>query len=111
LVSADSIALGSFDGGRLVGIGVVTLHVRPRVAQLAYLYVTDGYRARGVGGRLSDELEQIARDAGDTAMVVSSTPSRNTVRFYRGRGFEPMAEPFPELFELEPDDIHMSKDL
>jgi hypothetical protein len=33
------------------------------------------------------------------------------VRFYLGRGYEPMAQPLPELFELEPEDIHMSKPL
>ncbi|HUF01661.1 MAG TPA: GNAT family N-acetyltransferase [Gaiellaceae bacterium] len=81
------------------------------MAQLSFLHVSDGYRAAGIGGRLSDELERIARHAGDTEMVVSATPSENTVRFYRGRGFEPMAEPLPELFELEPEDVHMRKAL
>jgi hypothetical protein len=54
-------------------------------------------------------MERIARDAVDSAMVVSATPSANTVRFYRGRGFELMAHPLPELFELEPEDVHMKK--
>jgi len=111
LVDAGAIALGAFDGTRLVGIGVVVMHLRSGIAQLAYLHVTDGYRARGVGGRLSDELEGIAREAGDTSIVVSATPSFNTVRFYQRRGFDPVAEPLPELYELEPDDIHMVKEL
>jgi GNAT superfamily N-acetyltransferase len=106
-----AITLGAFDGDRLVGIGVVVLHLRPGTAQLAYLHVSDGYRARGIGGRLSDELEEIARESGDTSMVVSATPSVNTVTFYRSRGFEPMAEPLPELYELEPEDVHMRKRL
>ena len=110
LVDAGATALGAFDGNRLVGIGVVVTHLRPGIAQLAYLHVTDGYRARGVGGRLSDELEGIARDAGDTSIVVSATPSFNTVGFYQRRGFRPV-EPLPELYELEPDDIHMLKEL
>lgn len=108
-MAAGATALGAFDADRLVGVGVVLAHRWPGVAQLAYLHVTDGYRARGVGGRLSVELERIARDAGDTSMVVSATPSMNTVDFYRRRGFEPMAEPFAELLELEPDDVHMLK--
>jgi hypothetical protein len=44
-------------------------------------------------------------------MVVSATPSLNTVRFYLQRGFEPTADPLPELYELEPDDVHLQKDL
>jgi len=44
-------------------------------------------------------------------MVVSATPSLNTVRFYQRRGYRPMPEPLPELFALEPEDVHMEKDL
>jgi GNAT superfamily N-acetyltransferase len=86
-------------------------HIRPGVAQLAYMHVSDGHRGRGIGAHLAAELERVARDAGDAAMVVSATPSENTVRFYRGRGFEPTATPLPELFELEPEDVHLEKRL
>lgn len=112
-VEAGGVAVGAFagDGERLVGLGVVVPHIRPGVAELAFLHVSAPQRATGVGRRLSDELDRIARTAGDTEMVVSATPSGNTVRFYLGRGFRPMAEPLPELYDLEPDDIHMHKPL
>jgi hypothetical protein len=42
-------------------------------------------------------------------MLVSATPSANTVRFYQGRGFGLMAEPLPELFERESVGVHMRK--
>jgi hypothetical protein len=57
------------------------------------------------------ELERLTREQGDAMMVVSSTASENTVRFYLGREFEPMAEPLPELYQLEPEDVHMHKKL
>jgi GNAT superfamily N-acetyltransferase len=110
-VREGAIAFGAFADDRLVGIGLVLPHVRPGIAQLAYLHVSDGYRGQGVGGRLSYELERIARQAGDASIVVSATPSLNTVRFYESRGFEPMAVPLPELYELEPEDVHMQKRL
>jgi GNAT superfamily N-acetyltransferase len=110
-LAAGGIALGAFADGRLVGIGIVTPHIRPDVAQFAFLHVSNGYRDRGIGGDLSEELDRIAREHGDTTMVVSATPSLNTVRFYRRQGFEPMAEPLPELYELEPEDVHMWKRL
>ena len=110
-VDAGGIALGAFSNGRLVGIGVVVPHLRPGIAQLAFLHVSKAFRAMGVGRRLSDELDLIARDAGDTEMVVSATPSGNTVDFYRRRGYELMAHALPELYELEPEDVHMSKAL
>ena len=108
-VDRGGIAVGAFAGGRLVGVGVVVPHLRPGIAQLAYLHVSAPVRATGIGSRLSDQLEQIARTAGDSDMVVSATPSENTVRFYLGRGFQPTATPLPDLFELEPDDVHMRK--
>ena len=108
---AGAAALGAFEGERLVGLGLLTPHVRPGVAQLAFLHVSDGYRAQGVGARLADELERIARAAGDAETVVSATPSGNTVRFYLGRGYEPDVDPPPELLELEPEDVHLRKRL
>ena len=108
-LAAGALGLCAFDGERLVGIGLVTPHVRPGVAQLAFLHVSHGHRGRGVGGHLVAQLERLTREHGDAMMVVSSTPSENTVRFYLGRGFEPMAEPLPELYQLEPEDVHMHK--
>jgi GNAT superfamily N-acetyltransferase len=106
---AGGIARGAFAGERLVGIGVVVPHIRPAIAQLAFLHVSRESRAAGVGTRLCVELEAIARREGDTELVVTATPSESTVRFYLARGFRPMARPLPELLELEPDDIHMAK--
>lgn len=110
-LTAGGTAIGAFADGRLVGIGIVVPHVRDGVAQLAFLQVGDGYRGHGIGSRLSAQLEELARDLGDTVIVVSATPSANTVRFYQGRRFEPTADPLPELYELEPDDVHMEKRL
>jgi GNAT superfamily N-acetyltransferase len=108
-LDSGGVALGAFADGRMVGIGVVVPHLRPGIAQLAFLHVSAPWRATGIGSRLCEQLEQIARSAGDSDMVVSATSSENTVRFYLGRGFEPTAEPLAELFELEPEDVHMRK--
>jgi GNAT superfamily N-acetyltransferase len=110
-VDTGGIAIGAFASGRLVGIAVVVPHLRPGTAQLAFLHVSAPWRATGIGGRLTEQLEQLARDAGDRDLVVSATPSGSTVRFYLGRGFQPMAEPLAELFEREPDDVHLRKAL
>jgi GNAT superfamily N-acetyltransferase len=108
-VDAGGIARGAFSAGRLVGIGVVVPHIRAAIAQLAFLHVSHDFRAAGIGSRLCADLDLIARRAGDTEIVVSATPSENTVRFYVGRGFRPMAQPLPELLEREPDDVHLGK--
>jgi len=103
------VARGAFSNGPLVGIGVVVPHIRPAIAQLAYLHVSREFRAAGIGSRLCADLELIARRAGDDEIVVTATPSENTVRFYLRHGYSPTTQPLPELFELEPEDIHMTK--
>jgi GNAT superfamily N-acetyltransferase len=102
-LAAGGIALGAFANGQFVGIGIVRPHIRPGIAQFAFLCVSNGHRGQGIGEHLSEELERLARKEGDTTMVVSATPSLNTVRFYIHRGFEPTAEPLPELYEPEPE--------
>jgi hypothetical protein len=47
-----------------------------------------------------DDVE-VGVPTGDPSMVVSATPSANTVRRYRRRGFELMAPSLSELFERE----------
>jgi GNAT superfamily N-acetyltransferase len=74
-VDNGGVALGAFANGRLVGIGVVVPHLRPGIAQLAFLHVSAPWRGTGIGSRLSEQLEQIALAAGDYDMVVSATPS------------------------------------
>lgn len=93
----------------LLGIGVLVPNIRPGIARLAFLHVSQGFRSAGIGGRLCKSLEQIASSTGHNEIVVTATPSENTVRFYLRRGYQLMARPLPELFELEPEDIHMVK--
>jgi predicted N-acetyltransferase YhbS len=90
---------------------VVVPLLRPQTAQLAFLHVSAEHRGAGVGRALAEEMDRVARAAGAEVMVVSATPSANTVRFYLDRGFRPVDDPDAELLELEPDDVHMRKQL
>lgn len=110
-VELGGIVLGVFDGSAMVGIGAVVPHLRPLVAQLAFLHVSAPARSRGIGQLLCGRLEDIARTAGAVDIVVTATPSEHTVRFYLAQGYLPMVQPMPELFALEPDDVHLSKPL
>jgi GNAT superfamily N-acetyltransferase len=102
--------LGVFDGDVLAGLAVWTPDVRPALAQLAYLHVSRAYRRKGIARRLLAAVEQAAKEAGAKSLYVSATPSGSAIGFYQAQGFAP-AEPLPELFEKEPEDIHMVKPL
>lgn len=105
------ILLGALDGDRLVGVAVLRPHLTQTMAQLAFLHVSRACRRQGFAAQLAAEADRLARQAGAQAMYVSATPSESAVGLYLSQGFRPTAEPDPELYALEPEDIHMVKRL
>ena len=75
--------------------------------QLKFLHVSRSYRNSGLGTRLFELARGIARQRSARRLYVSATPSENTINFYLRRGCLIAREPDPELFELEPEDIHL----
>jgi broad specificity phosphatase PhoE/GNAT superfamily N-acetyltransferase len=111
ILDAGGAAFGVVRGGALAGIAVLRPRLTERAAQLATLYVDRRYRRNGIGRALVAAVERQAVEEGARSLYVSATPSDTAVPFYLSEGFEPVAEPDPGLFALEPDDIHMSKPL
>jgi GNAT superfamily N-acetyltransferase len=102
--------IAAFDDQRLVGAAAVdTLWRGPDrdLVQLAWLHVSNGYRKQGVGTRLINDARAVAREMGAKGLYISSAPTENTVNFYRSFGSQVLAEPDPELFAWEPEDIHL----
>ena len=111
LLDNGGTMLGVFDKDTLVGFVIYRPDLTEDTAQLAVLYVSDGYRGRGIGAALTEEVIKMAIADGAKKLYVSATPSVSTVSFYRNLGFELAEEINKELFELEPEDIHMIMDL
>ena len=100
---------GAFDSETLVGIGLLQPEIVPKMAQLAYLHVTNGYRQRGIGEKIVAAVFEEAQRNGSEEIYVSAVPTGSAVGFYSKQGFVPTRTPNPALFELEPEDIHMIK--
>ena len=111
LLDNGGAMLGVFDEDKLVGFVIYRPDLAEDTAQLAVLYVSNGYRGRGIGTTLTEEVVRLAVADGAKKLYVSATPSVPTVSFYRNRGFELAKEVNKELFELEPEDIHMIMEL
>ena len=103
----EGILLGAFEGEDLAGLAIVVPEFEPEMAWMAYMHISRDFRRRGAGTLLWNAAEQIARDSGATSMYVSAIPSGPAIDFYVGRGCQPVDEPHPELFEMEPEDIHL----
>ena len=52
-----------------------------------------------------------AQDNGALRMYVSAVPSGSALGFYHSQGFKVTPRPLGELYELEPEDIHMVMEL
>jgi len=105
---------GMFDDEKLIGVAVLEsrfIGKKEDQLQLKLLHVSNAYRKSGAGKRLYELARVKARERGARQMYISATPSENTVRFYQRRGCRLAQEPDPELFKLEPEDIHLECDV
>ena len=98
---------GAFDGEAFVAFAIYRPHISSGVAQFAVLHVSRSYRRQGLGAALAAKVIEAARSDGATHLYVSSAPAKGTVEFYQSLGFRPTREIARELFEREPEDVHM----
>jgi predicted N-acetyltransferase YhbS len=100
----------AFEDDQLVGVAVldtVWRGARSDLLQLEFMHVSRDYRGQGLGERLFEQARSAARGRGARGMYISANPTENAIRFYQRRGSVVMALPDPELFALEPEDIHL----
>ena len=105
---------GLFDDATLIGAGVLESRFIGKHGdqlQLKFLYISRPHRHEGLGRQLFHLATIEARKRAAKRLYVSATPSAHTVDFYLGLGCKLILEPDPELFELEPKDIHLEYDL
>lgn len=101
---------GAFDGSNLVGISSLDNKFRGRkndMLQLAFLHVSKDYRKKGIGKKLIELAKKRAAELGAKRLYISGSPIKNTIEFYMANGCKPVNEVEKDLFELEPEDIHM----
>lgn len=113
-MDAGGSAWGAFDGDDLVGIAVLDgrwYGSARDILDLFFLHVGAGHRHRGLGKALVELVMGRAREMGARRLFVSGIPSENSIKFYRAMGFQLAEEVDPVLWEREPDDIHMDKEL
>lgn len=86
--------LGAFDGERLVGCLMLEDKGEGRV-KMRQVAVDFEHQRRGVGSRLVEFSERVARDAGFREMVLNARET--AVPFYERHGYEKHGEPFVEV--------------
>ncbi len=101
---------GLFDGEILIGVAILEskfIGADKDQLQLKFLHVSNSYRGQGWGKKLFELSKNKAKKNGAKRLYISATPSEHTINFYRSLGCTVTKELDPELFELEPEDIHL----
>jgi predicted N-acetyltransferase YhbS len=101
---------GAFENDKLIGVSVLEskfIGSKYDTLQLKFLHVSRDCRGQGLGTKLFDMAVQKAKELGAKKLYISATPSENTVNYYLRLGCVLTAELDPELFALEPEDIHL----
>ncbi len=101
---------GAFENGQLIGVSVLDhkfIGEDKDQLQLKFLHVSHDYRGKGLGRILFEKAADKARALNANKLYVSATPSENTIHFYMRMGCTVTQDVDPELFELEPEDIHL----
>ena len=113
-LAKGGIAVGAFDDDLLVGLAVLghkLIGDNLDELQLVSLHVSRDYRRKGIAVELLGRVCKLARDKGAKRLYISATPSESAVGFYLNQRSKLATKVNKELYQLEPEDIHMVKDL
>lgn len=102
---------GAFEeDGKIIGVSVLEskfIGANHDTLQLKFLHVSHGVRKQGLGKKLFNLAVEKAKSSGARKLYISATPSENTINYYMRLGCVLATEIDPELFTLEPEDIHL----
>ena len=111
LYEQGALFIGAFDAAeKLVGVSVVSNQIiadYPHAKLLHYFYVDADQQGKGIGVKLMQAAKESAKQLGAKQLYISATPSQRTVDFYIKHGAQPLSAPDQQLWQLEPEDIHL----
>jgi predicted N-acetyltransferase YhbS len=105
---------GAFEDDLLIGVAILEskfIGTQRDTLQLKFLHVSRDYRKRGIASALFRLAVEKARALGAGKLYISATPSENTINYYMRLGCVLATEIDPELFALEPEDIHLEYEI
>lgn len=101
---------GAFEGNLLIGVTSIDnklIGQNKNYLKMDVLFVSHDFRKHGIGAKLIELVKEKALEFGGKKLYISATPSKNTVNFYMRNGAILVKELDQELYEMEPEDIHL----
>jgi predicted N-acetyltransferase YhbS len=105
---------GAFENDTLVGVAILEskfIGSQQDTLQLKFLHTSRDFRKRGIASTLFRLAVEKAKTLGAKKLYISATPSEHTVNYYMRLGAVLATGIDPELFALEPEDIHLEYEL
>lgn len=101
---------GAFENEKMVGTAILEskfIGLQRDTLQLKFLHVAHRHRKQGLGTKMFYLAVEHASLLGAKKLYISATPSENTINYYMKLGCVLATEIDPDLFALEPEDIHL----
>ncbi|MEE2674956.1 MAG: GNAT family N-acetyltransferase [Myxococcota bacterium] len=109
--SEDSSVVVARDGKRIVGFALMSFDFTERDAHLLLLGVVPSHRRAGLGSRLFEWLEVIARRGGIERIRLEVRATAEAAQhLYRARGFETLSR-LPDYYQGREDALRLQKRL
>lgn len=110
LYDCGGVIFGVFDNEKMVGImtiGSKMIGKNKDQIILDFMHISKDLRKRGLGKRLIGMARSEAKKMNARKLYISACPTKNTVDFYMRNGAVITKDIDKEMYEKEPDDIHM----
>jgi len=112
IVQRGGKAVAAYKGNNLIGFAAVEPELfAGEYINLDVIHVTKDRRGIGVGKALFQAIAEEAKELGGKYLYISGHPSVESQAFYRKMGCVLAKTIHPELYALEPEDIHLEYDL
>ena len=79
--------------------------------ELRALFLANGYRNRGIGSKLMNNVEDLGRGLDAKSIWLTSNPTESSVMFYLAKGFQPISLNTNKLVHHKPGDPIFAKQL
>ncbi len=112
IVRKGGVLIAAYDNDRLVGLACIVNEIFHEVyMNLDLIHVSMDYRGKGIGKVLFHKICEEAKHLGAKKLYISAHPSVDSQSFYQSVGCVLAKKINKDLYEHEPLDIQLEKDI
>jgi len=111
-ISLVGVVVAAFSEGKVIGFTCIDDELfNDGYINMPYLHVTYDKRGQGIGKKLFLAIQEEAKKFGAKKLYISGHPDVKTQTFYKEAGCIPAQRINKRLYDVEPFDIHLEKEI